>query len=314
MNVMLAVGSTALDTIETPTARREEILGGSVPFVALGGEFFTAVRVVSPLGTDFPAEYLRLLEGRGVDTRGMTVQNGLTFRWTGRYHENMNDRDTLETQLNVLGDFNPVLPDAYRNTRYIFLANGTPESQLRVLDQCDTPRLVVADTMNLWINTAREKLGEVMRRVDGLLINDSEAVLLTGDGNLVRGGRKILEMGPRFVVIKKGEHGAILFTDDHCISLPALPNANVVDPTGAGDSFGGAMLGYLASQNFAISDDSDDGRRFTDADIGQLRRAIGYGTVVAGCTIEGFSIDSLLAVTRADIDRRFEEYRRMLSL
>lgn len=307
MSALLTIGSTAIDTIETPTQRRENILGGSVPFFAFGAKFFTQVQILSPIGTDFPKEYIELFTKHGIDTRGLLVQDGLTFRWTGRYRKNMNDRDTLETQLNVLGSFDPVLPEVFRDTPYIFLANGAPDIQQNVLNQCRIPNLVVADTMDLWINIARESLEKVLQRVDGLLINDSEAILLTGDDSLVRSGRKILTMGPKFVVIKKGEHGALFFADNAIFAMPALPTENVVDPTGAGDSFGGGMMGYLASQNFKMS-----GRTLSSDEVETFKTAVAYGTVIASHTIEGFSLEPLAAITRQDVDHRLAQLRDIL--
>jgi sugar/nucleoside kinase (ribokinase family) len=227
------------------------------------------------------------------------TQPGQTFRWKGRYHQDMNTRDTLEVHLNVFGSFDPVLPPAFRDSTHVFLANGSPVLQAKVLDQVRQPKLVLADTMDLWINTQRDALLKLLPRLDGLLVNDSEAQLLTGEKNLVRAGAALRRLGPKFVILKKGEHGAMLFSADGVFVVPAYPTADVTDPTGAGDSFAGAMLGYLAS------DDSPP--------PGRLRRAMAYGTVVASLTVEDFGLDRLKRTERAEIDARLETYRKMMA-
>jgi sugar/nucleoside kinase (ribokinase family) len=227
------------------------------------------------------------------------VPGAQTFRWRGKYRPNMNDRDTLDVQLNVMQQFDPVLGEEARRCPFVFLANGSTDLQLRVLDQCVGATLAVADTMDLWIRTQRDLLLELLRRIDGLVMNDSEAKLLTGDDNLVRAGHRVREMGPRFVVIKKGEHGAMFFSKHETYVLPAFPTARVVDPTGAGDSFAGGMMGYLTQQgNFEPR---------------TLKEAMAYGMLVASFTVEDFSLDRLKTIERPDLDRRMEEYRRMLA-
>jgi sugar/nucleoside kinase (ribokinase family) len=227
------------------------------------------------------------------------TQSGQTFRWKGRYHQDMNTRDTLEVHLNVFGTFNPVLPERFRDSTHVFLANGTPSLQARVLDQIKQPRLVLADTMDLWIETQRQDLLALLPRLDGLLINDSEARQLTGEDNLVRAGAAVRQLGPKFVILKKGEHGAMLFSADGIFIVPAYPTSDVIDPTGAGDSFAGGILGYL---------DSDD-----TPPPGRLRRAMAFGTVVASLTVEGFGLDRLRRTNRAEIEERLENYRHMMS-
>jgi hypothetical protein len=227
------------------------------------------------------------------------VPGGATFRWRGKYMTNMNDRETLEVHLNVLGSFDPVLPDDFRRCPFVFLANGSPAIQLKVLDQCIGPRLVVADTMDLWIRSEHDNLVEVLKRVDGLVLNDSEARLLTGEENLVLAGHKVREFGPKFVVIKKGEHGAMFFSEFETYVLPAFPTSTLVDPTGAGDTFAGGMMGYLAELD-AFDADS-------------LKRAMAYGILVASFTVEDFSLDRLRQIDRRDLDLRMDKYRRMLS-
>jgi len=252
------------------------------------------------VGQDFPAEHRQLFVSRDIDTTGLVTLNGQTFRWKGRYHRDLNTRDTLEIHLNVFAEFNPVLPEAFRDSTHVFLANGIPALQARVLDQINRPKLVVADTMDLWIDTQRPDLLRLLPRLDGLLLNDSEARLLTGEDNLVRAGQAVRRLGPKFVILKKGEHGAMLFSADGVFVVPAYPTAEVVDPTGAGDSFAGGIMGYLCS------DDSPP--------PGRLRRAMGYGTIVASLTVEGFGLERLRRTSRQEIDSRLEHYRTMLAL
>jgi len=297
---LLVVGSVALDSVQTTTHVRDDLLGGSAVYFSYAASFFTSVRLVGVVGEDWPAEHSIMLQKRGIDTAGLQVVPGAkTFRWRGKYLENMNDRETLDVQLNVMHDFSPVLPDAFKRCRYLFLANGCPSMQMKVLDQAAGAELVLADTMDLWIHNAQPELRQLLKRIDGLVLNDSEAKLLTGEQNLVLAGQKVLEMGPRFVVLKKGEHGAVFFSKHETYVLPAYPTAQVVDPTGAGDSFAGGMMGYLAEKN--------------DFSPKALKEAMAYGTLVASFTVEDFSLDRLKNITRADLDRRMDEYRRMLT-
>ena len=297
---LLVVGSVALDSVETPGQTRENVLGGSAVYFSYAASYFTPVRLVGAVGEDWPAEYTQLLQKRQIDTAGLRViPGGKTFRWRGRYHRNMNDRETLDVQLNVLGEFDPVLPESFTRCPFLFLANGSTRTQLKVLDQCPGASLVVADTMDLWIRTEPDELRQLLQRIDGLVLNDSEAKLLTGEDNLVRAGREVRAMGPAFVVIKKGEHGAMFFSQHETYVLPAYPTPTVVDPTGAGDSFAGGMMGYLAQQgNFEPK---------------TLKEAMAYGILVASFTVEDFSLDRLASISREDLDQRMEEYRRMLS-
>jgi hypothetical protein len=243
---------------------------------------------------------VELLKSRDIDTTGLEVVPGKkTFYWRGKYQPNMNDRDTLEVHLNVFGEFDPVLPEEYRRSKFVFLANGAPGIQLKVLEQVPGRTLAVADTMDLWIQTAHADLMKLFKRIDGLVMNDSEAKLLTGDENLVRAGHAVRKMGPKFVVIKKGEHGAMFFSEHETYVMPAYPTPDVVDPTGAGDSFAGGMMGYLAEKgNFEPR---------------TLKEALAYGVLVASFTVEDFSLDRMKQVERPDLERRMEEYRRMLS-
>jgi len=297
---LVVVGSVALDNVETPCQKRENVLGGSAVFFSYSASYFTSVRLAGVVGDDWPVEYTQMLKGRNIDTAGLQiVPGGKTFRWAGRYLQNMNDRETLDLQLNVLAQFNPILPEHYRRCKFLFLANNSPELHIKVLGQCPGAGLTVADTMDFYIRTERPALLDLLKRVDGLVLNDSEAKLLTEDENLVRAGAAILRMGPRFVVVKKGEHGAMFFSQHETYVLPAFPTPNVVDPTGAGDSFAGGMMGYLAEQgNFEPK---------------TLKEAMAYGTIAASFTVEDFSLDRLRQIEREDIERRMVEYRRMLS-
>ncbi|HBT76606.1 MAG TPA: sugar kinase [Planctomycetaceae bacterium] len=297
---LLVVGSVALDSIETPSAARENILGGSAVFGSFAASFFAPVQLVGVVGEDWPVEHTRLLERRGIDMSGLEVsKGGKTFRWSGKYMRNMNDRETLETQLNVLGDFQPKLPETFRRAQFVLLGNGSTVTQHMVIDQLAGADLVVADTMNLWINIERESLDRLLKRIDGLVLNDEEAKMLTDELNVVTAGRRILDMGPKFVVIKKGEHGAMFLSGYDAFLFPAYPTEGVVDPTGAGDCFAGGMMGYLASV----------GRIEPET----IKTAIAYGTLVASFCVEGFSLDRLSAITKADLDRRLGELRQMAS-
>lgn len=297
---LVVVGSVAIDNIETPKARRDNCLGGSATHFSYAASFFTNVRLVGVVGEDWPAEHTELLANRGIDVSGLSqVAGGKTFTWTGRYEPNMNDRETLEVELNVFGQFDPVLPEDYRQAKYVFLANGVPSVQMKVLSQVPGRRLAVADTMDLWIQTQRDDLEALMRELDGLVLNDSEAKLITDTENLVEAGHAVREMGPRFVIIKKGEHGAMFFGEHETYVLPAYPTPDVIDPTGAGDSFAGGMMGYLAEQdNFEPE---------------TLKRAMAYGTLAASFNVEGFGLERMKDITRDDIERRMVEYQKMLS-
>ncbi|MDR0337694.1 MAG: PfkB family carbohydrate kinase [Planctomycetaceae bacterium] len=297
---LLIVGSVAFDTIETPIAKRENILGGSAPFFAYAASFFGPVQMVGVVGEDWPEEYTEMFRQQGIDSSGLEiVPGGKTFRWSGKYHENMNDRETLDTQLNVLGHFQPKLPESFRRAQYVFLANGAPSTGLSVLDQIQGADLVVADTMDLWINIARDDLNTLLKRVDGLVLNDSEAKMLTHELNTITAAKKILNLGPKFVVVKKGEHGALFISEYETYLVPAFPTENVVDPTGAGDSFAGGMMGYIASQGNLNSE--------------TIKNALVYGTLVASFGVEGFSLDRYKEIDRAGIDQRLALFRKMTS-
>lgn len=292
---VLIVGTITLDTVETPTKKVEDVLGGSGAYAAVAASFFgNPVRLIGVVGEDFPHTYTDFLQTRGIDLEGLTrVQDGKSFRWGGKYTDDFNVRDTLFTELNVVADFHPILPDSYKDTSYLFLANDPPQLQLSIIEQVPNPKLVVCDTMDFWINAEREALDKTIERVDILILNDSEAKLLTGESNLLKAAREILRYGPNRVIIKKGEHGAISITESSFFSAPAYPLENVVDPTGAGDNFAGGFMGYLASVD-NISE-------------GSIRKAMMYGTVIASFNIEDFSINRQKSVQFSEIEARYHE-------
>jgi sugar/nucleoside kinase (ribokinase family) len=289
-----AIGSVAVDTIETPIGRAEDVLGGSATYFALAASYFAPVHLVAVVGEDFPDSDREYLGTRGIDLSGLEVRPGRTFRWTGRYHEDLNVRDTLSLELNVFADFRPTLSETVRRARIVYLGNIDPALQEAVLEQFDDPAVVACDTMNHWIANAREPLEALLPRVDLLVLNDEEARLLSGESNIARAARRILELGPRSVLVKRGEYGAILFSPESVFAVPAYPLEEVYDPTGAGDAFAGGVVGYLA----ATGERSDAG----------LRRAIVYGTVVASYVVEDFGPERLRTLTRDDIDRRYRQF------
>jgi sugar/nucleoside kinase (ribokinase family) len=291
---VLVVGTVAFDSIETPFGSAERILGGSASYFALGARFFAPVRVVGVIGKDFPQDYLDLFTERNIDIAGIKREEGDTFHWRGRYHEDINQRDTLELHLNVLAGFEPHLPDNYRDAEYVFLGNIDPLMQLEVLNQIHRLKLVVCDTMDHWIRESGEELKKVLKRIEMLVINDSEARLLSGYDNIVKAARAILRMGPKTVLIKRGEYGVLQFSDSSVFATPAYPLEEVFDPTGAGDSFAGGLMGHLA--------------RTGDASEGGLRRAIVYGSVVASFTVEDFGVKRLTEVSLPLIEERYQRF------
>ena len=279
---LLVVGTVAFDDIETPFGRAEKVVGGAATYIALSASYYTKdIQIVSVIGDDFPEEDLQDLRSRGVDLEGLQVRQGeKSFFWAGKYHSNMNERDTLDTQLNVLADFDPILPASYKDAQYVMLGNLTPAVQMRVLEQLpERPKVVALDTMNFWMNTALDELMEVLKKIDILTINDEEARQLSGEHSLVKAAEKIHAMGPKYLVIKKGEHGALLFADDQVFFAPALPLAEVFDPTGAGDTFAGGFMGYLASTG--------------DLSFENMKRAVIYGSAMASFCVEKFSTERL---------------------
>lgn len=297
---VLVVGSTAFDTVETPFGRRDDCLGGSSTYFSLAAVLFGEVRLVSVVGEDFPADSRKLLVDRGIRLEGLEVAKGSTFRWSGRYSSDMNSRETLDVQLNTFGGFEPRVPDDFLDTPYVFLANASPQTQASVVDQLPGAVFTVADTMDLWIDTAREPLLRLLERVDGLILNDEEAKMLTGESNLIRAGRSVLELGPKMAIVKKGEHGAFLFSNFFQQALPAYPTDKVVDPTGAGDSFAGGFMGFLASCD--------------SLSIWNMKRAMAYGTVLASLTVEGFGVECIASATRELVERRFQELIQFVSI
>jgi len=298
---LLVVGSVALDTVQTPFGKAEEALGGSATYFSYSASFFTRVHLVATIGSDFPPEHLRLLTDRGVDLTGLQRSDGLTFRWVGEYGYDLNEARTLDTQLNVFAHFRPVLSDALRRVPYLFLANIDPDLQLDVLRQMATrPRLVALDTMNFWINGKREALGRVLREVDVITINDAEARQLAGEPNLIRAARAITAMGPKTVVVKRGEYGALLMAHDAFFVVPAFPLESVYDPTGAGDTFAGGFMGYLAGHE-----------RF---DRATLRQAMVNGSVMASFTVEDFSLNRLKRLKDREIEERYAAFQDLIRL
>ena len=296
---LVIVGSLAFDTIETPTARRERIVGGSGTYCALAASFFTRPRIVGVVGSDFPQETLDFFRRRKIDLRGLEVRPGRTFFWAGRYEADPNCRTTVCTELNVFQDFRPKLPPSYRRADIIFLANIDPDLQDDILNQAAQPRLVAMDTIQLWIETKREALLRVLDRVDIFFCNDQEAKMLTGEINLVRAGRKILERGPKWAVVKKGEHGVLVLGRGRAFGLPANPTEEVVDPTGAGDCFAGGFLGSL-----------DRTGRFTDSAI---RRAAVHGSVMASFAIEDFGIERFKTLTPTQVEERYRCFKKLVA-
>ena len=294
---ILAVGSVALDSVETPFGTAERVIGGSGVFFSAAASLLCPVRLVGVVGDDYPFEKLDFLSERGVDLSGVERAEGESFFWSGRYAYDLNSRDTLETRLGVFGDFKPRVPDAFKDSRYVFLGNIDPVLQMQVLDQMSEPAAVICDTMNYWIDGSREALVELLNRVDILMVNDAEARQLAEDHNLLRAARWIQERGPRFVVVKKGEHGAILFGPDWMFSVPGYPLEVIFDPTGAGDSFAGGFVGHMASVD---SQEQDD-----------LRRAMVYGSVMGSYAVESFSVDRFHSLDEEEILRRITEFKEM---
>jgi len=294
---LVTVGTVAFDNIETPFGSQDKVVGGAATYISLAASYFTKkIGLVSVIGDDFSKSMLNELEGRSVDLRGLQIKEGeKSFFWAGRYHFDMNTRDTLDTQLNVLADFDPIVPPSYQNPSFLMLGNLAPAVQAKVLDQLESrPELVALDTMNFWMDSAMSELKEVMSRVDLLSINDEEARQLTGEHSLVRAARKILKMGPKYLVVKKGEHGALLFQDDRMFFAPAMPLEDIVDPTGAGDTFAGGMMGYLA--------------RTGSVSFPDLKRAIIVGSAMASFCCEAFGTQKLLELDHGKINERIAQF------
>jgi sugar/nucleoside kinase (ribokinase family) len=296
---LLVVGSVALDSVETPFGKAEEVIGGSANYFSASASHQVPVQLVGVVGSDYPVEKLEPLAARGVDLTGLERAEGESFRWRGRYRHDLNSAETLETRLGVFSHFRPKLPEGFRDAEFVFLANIDPRLQLDVLRQVRKPKLVACDTMNFWIESRRADLLELLGKVDLITLNDGEARQLTEQANLVQAARWILARGPRTVLIKKGEHGAFMFTRESVFFAPAYPLESVFDPTGAGDSFAGGFMGWLART-----------RDLTDAN---LRRAVVLGSAMGSFVVEGFSITRLLEVSRADIERRVADFHRLVT-
>src|SRR5437667_2365835 len=295
---LLVVGSIALDTVKTPVEEHADLLGGSASYAALSASFFTPVNLVGVVGEDFPESEFEFWKSHRIDTTGVQRVNGKTFRWSGEYAWDLNTRETRSVALNVFETFSPELPANYRATPFVLLANIAPTLQSHVLDQMEQPRFIVADTMDLWIETTRGDLDALLPRVDLLILNDSEAREMTKETSLIKAGRRIRKSGPRYVAIKKGEHGALLFGDDEFFSCGAYPLEDIHDPTGAGDTFAGGMAGYLAGTVKNVT--------FTD-----LRKAMIYGSVLASFTVEAFSLERLHKLSMDEINERYEAFKLM---
>ncbi len=296
---LVVVGSVALDTVETAVGTRERVLGGAACFFSVAATHFTDVKLVGIIGDDFPETHVSMLADRGVDLDGLERTPGKTFHWHGRYADDYSSRESLATELGVFAGFSPELPPAYREAQTLFLANIHPELQANVCQQMSNPRLIGCDTMDFWINGEPKALARTLSMVDLLTINDEEACLLSGEHNVVRAAQGVMRMGPKYLVVKRGEHGALLFVDDEIFALPAMPLDRVVDPTGAGDTFAGGMLGWL---------DAAD-----NVDATALRQGVAYGTASASFNVAEFSLDGLLAAQRTDFDACFESLRKLVT-
>jgi sugar/nucleoside kinase (ribokinase family) len=296
-STILVVGSVALDSVKTPFGQADEVLGGSATYFSVAASFFSQIRVVAVVGTDFSDDHSAMFKRHNIDTDGLVRTDGRTFRWKGEYSYDLNEAQTLDTQLNVFESFKPTIPASYKSSDYVFLGNIDPELQLQVLEQIEQPRVVACDTMNFWIDSKVDELKKTLGRVDILLINDGETRMLAGEANLVRAAHKIMAMGPRILIVKRGEYGVLMFNENSIFGAPAFPLEEVYDPTGAGDSFAGGFMGYLA-QAGELTDDV-------------LRRAIIFGSVMASFNVEQFSLDGLSKLSRTDIDTRFGQFKKL---
>jgi sugar/nucleoside kinase (ribokinase family) len=294
---LLTVGTVAFDCIETPLGKADRIVGGAATYITLAASYLTPkVSLVSVIGGDFPQEMLDDLKNRNIDLAGLQIKkNEKSFFWAGKYRNNMNERDTLDTQLNVLADFVPTVPEIYKSSKFLMLGNLQPEVQLKVIEQMsERPKFIALDTMNFWINNTPEALTQVLKKIDALIINDEEARDMSGEYSLLKASKVLLKMGPSIIVIKKGEHGAFLFTENHTFYAPALPLAEVFDPTGAGDTFAGGFMGYIA--------------RTEDLSFENLKRALIYGSAMASFCVEKFGVERLRELTHQEIDKRISDF------
>lgn len=294
---LLITGSIALDSVKTPLEEHHDMLGGSASYAAIAASFFAPVNLVGIVGTDFPRPYMDLFQKHGINLAGLQIADGQTFRWSGEYEWDLNNRRTLSVALNVFETFQPNLPAHYADAPFVFLANISPQLQLHILSQVKRPKFIVADTMDLWIEIAQQPLRELLQKIDCLILNDSEARHLLNQTSLIKAGRELLKLGPKYVCIKKGEHGCLLFGKDLFFSAPAYPLEDIHDPTGAGDCFAGAFAGYLAKTGTVNAD--------------TLRKAVIYGSVVASFNVEAFSLGRLQTLTQEDIEDRYRVFRQL---
>ena len=298
---IVVVGSVGIDTIETPFGREEDVLGGSACYFSLAARNFTDVHMVSSVGDDFPSDYSDLLHSRGIDTEGIAVSAGETFRWEGRYEYDMKDPETVSVTLGVLGSFDPVVPEKSRGADYLFLANTDPEIQMKVLEQVSSPRVVACDTMNFWIENKLDELKKLLGRVNILIINDSEARQLSEEPLISRAAKKIMNMGPEFLIVKRGEYGALLFSQEDLFFAPSYMLEQVLDPTGAGDTFAGGFMGYVASQG-------------KDLDFAGFKKGVAYGSVLASFTVEDFSVRRLGSLQKQEIEERYGQFLKLSAM
>lgn len=296
---VLVVGSIALDTIATPLGKAKNVLGGSAAYSSVSANIFNSVKLVAVVGQDFPKKYLTLFKNKGIDLEGLQVEHGETFRWEGEYSWDFSNPKTIATHLNVFAKFNPKIPLSYQKSKYVFLANIDPEIQSKVLDQVSKPKLVACDTMNYWIEKKRKSLLKLLKRVNIFLLNESEAKELTKESNLIKAGKEILKLGPQIIIIKKGEHGVILFSQKHIFVTPAYLLESVYDPTGAGDTFAGGFMGYLSQC-----------KKYNQQ---ALREAVIYGSIMATFTVENFSLDCLKTVTISSVRKRLKKFKQFTS-
>ena len=298
---IVVVGSVGIDTIETPFGREENVLGGSACYFSLAARNFTDVHMVSAVGDDFPPDYSEMLRSKGVDTEGIAISAGETFRWEGRYDYDMKDPETVSVTLGVLGSFDPVVPEKSREADYLFLANTDPEIQMKVLEQVSSPRVVACDTMNFWIENKLQELKKLLGRVNILIINDSEARQLSEEPLIARAARKIMDMGPEFLIVKRGEYGALLFSREDLFFAPSYMLEQVLDPTGAGDTFAGGFMGYVASQD-------------KDLDFASFKKGVAYGSVLASFTVEDFSVRRLSSLQKQEIEERYGQFLKLSTM
>ena len=297
---ILVVGSMALDSVETPFGKVDNVLGGSASYFSLAARMFTDVNVVAVIGKDFPQKHLDLFNSKDINLDGLKQEDGFTFRWSGEYGYDLSDAKTLETHLNVFETFTPELPDHYKNSEYVFLANIDPAIQLKVLEQVENPKLVACDTMNFWIENKIEELKKLLEKIDILIINDSEARELAGEPIIVKAARKIMELGPEMLIVKRGEYGALMFSDSGIFYAPSYPLEQVFDPTGAGDTFAGGFMGYVAGKKVS--------------NINEYKKAVIYGSVMASFTVEDFSVNRISTVKKEEIETRFLAFRKLSNI